>query len=198
MLIVVRHGSTKMNGDGEKMRGWLPLPLSNEGKNEIENTASVLDRMKVGNLVSKAYTSDLPRAIETSKIISPVVDDKKFERTNKLRDWNVGDYTGKSVKANLNEIHHYLEEPDKVIPGGESYNQFYDRVAPFVKSLVEDDDTHIAVTHNRILTLIDALAKNKGTSPDLKTLKEKGPVSPGGIVMIDPDWNVVDKIDVNG
>jgi broad specificity phosphatase PhoE len=187
-----------MNGDGEKMRGWLPLPLSNEGKNEIENTASVLDRMKVGNLVSKAYTSDLPRAIETSKIISPVVDDKKFERTNKLRDWNVGDYTGKSVKANLNEIHHYLEEPDKVIPGGESYNQFYDRVAPFVKSLVEDDDTHIAVTHNRILTLIDALAKNKGTSPDLKTLKEKGPVSPGGIVMIDPDWNVVDKIDVNG
>ena len=186
-----------MNGDGEKMRGWLPLPLSEDGRKEVKNTAQVLKTMDLKDLISKAYTSDLPRTIETSKIIAPSVGEPSFERTNKLRDWNVGDYTGKSVMANLDAIHGYLENPKKVIPGGESFDQFRQRVEPFIKRLVESDDTHLAVTHNRILTLISALAKNNGEHPALSVLKERGPVEPGGILMVDPDWNI-DKFDVNG
>lgn len=198
MLIVVRHGSTKMNGnggEGERMRGWLKLPLSSDGRDEVERTAKKLKGLNLKGTIDSAFTSDLPRAVETAKTIEPAVG-TKITPTNKLRDWNIGDYTGKSVEDNLDDIHSYMKNPDSQVPGGESFDDFTSRTVPFIKGLVEDEGTHLAVTHNRITTLISALAKNKGDSPDERTLMSKGPVDPAGIMFVDSDWNILNKINV--
>lgn len=188
MLLVVRHGSTHMNGEDEKMRGWLPIPLSKQGMMEVMHTAETIKNFNLDG-IDKIYTSDLPRAVQTAQEIASELN-KEIEPNESLRDWNVGKYTGKSVKQNLDEIHHYIDNPNESIPGGESYKEFFNRCYPFLSNLVKSDKLSLVITHNRVVTLIAALAADSGKHPDKAILKKKGPVEPAGIMTVDPDWSV--------
>lgn len=189
MLIVIRHGSTKLNGESgdDKMRGWLDIPLSNEGKKEAFDTAERLKQLPIRS--NNLYSSPLKRALQTATPISSETGSTIIP-TNSLKDWNIGEFEGKNVKDVLPLVHHFLDNPSLTVPNGESYSSFYDRVQPFLKNLVESDQPHIAVTHNRITTLLKALSKTTGKYPDLNTLKRKGPIDPGGIMAIHPDWSI--------
>lgn len=194
MLIAVRHGSTKFNENGkEKLRGWLPLPLDEKGMEQACKTAKYLKDL---NLVEgPIHTSDLPRAIQTAHEIANETN-TEIEPTEHLKDWNTGELTGKDVVETLPTIHQYMDNPQKVIPGGESYETYFNRVYPYIKKLTEDARSHTVVTHNRIMTLIHAMSKSKGEIPRTQDLKVKGPVEPGGIMIVNPDWSTVytDKI----
>jgi broad specificity phosphatase PhoE len=194
VLVVVRHGSTKLNGPGgdDKFRGWKDIPLSPHGRNEAMNTA---DKLKQFNIpIENHFTSPLKRAVQTSDEISNELG-SKFEKNDGLKDWHIGEFEGKSVSSNLQAIHHYIDNPDERVPGGESYNQFLGRVVPFLKDLVENGRNDMAVTHNRLTTLLHAMAESKGQGISKKILKQKGPIEPGGIMMIHPDWStqILDK-----
>jgi broad specificity phosphatase PhoE len=188
MLIAVRHGSTSFNGEGEKLRGWLDLPLSSRGEKEACCSADKLKDILKNTDINNFHSSDLLRARQTAAEIKARIN-KDYKITSKLRDWNIGEFSGKLVEDNIKKLHYFLDNPDETVNKGESYNDFYDRVLPFLTKLVESNNTNLAVTHNRLTTLLQALSKNDGESPDLKILKSKGPIDPGGILAVYPDWS---------
>ena len=188
MLVAIRHGKTSFNNSGaEKLRGWLPIPLDAKGMEEACKTAEYLKSLNLLNGSKVIFTSDLPRAVQTAQEIASVLG-LTVEPCEELRDWNVGDYAGADVKKTLDEIHGYIDNCTKKTPNGESYKQYYARTYPILKKLVESEDTHGIVTHNRTMTLLDALTKSKGKTPNKFDLKVRGPVGPGGILLVEPNW----------
>jgi broad specificity phosphatase PhoE len=188
MLIAIRHGHTTLNEDGsERLRGWLPVPLTLEGMKASRETAESLSALED---VYSLYTSDLVRAVQAAEEVAQVLS-IELEPREELRDWNYGDLSGKLVdNATINALHDYMEHPNKVPKNGSSFQEFLDRTIPFLTELVESEEICIAVTHNRVLTLLNALCKTKGDYPHMDTLKKKGPIDPSGIMIVNRDWKI--------
>lgn len=154
-LVVFRHGSTALNNESdERFRGWADVPLSEEGKAEALESAKKLKGKGVAGIV----TSDLQRTVQTAKIIAKELDIPILEETDGFRPWHLGVMTGQPVKPNLPALHAYIKNPDEVVPDGESFNQFKDRM---VKKIVQiqkkyPKDKILIVTHHRGERLIDA------------------------------------------
>lgn len=190
VLIAIRHGHTAYNEDGkEKLRGWLPVPLDNNGMLQSMRTAARLKNLSLDG-IKTVHTSDLPRAVQTAQEIASTLG-LTVEPHPELKDWNVGKFTGTDVNDSLDGVHHYIDHPNEIVPKGESYKDFYSRAVPFLKKLVESDDMNMAVTHNRVMTLLNALSQNNGKVPNSSALKKKGPVEPGGILIVNPDWSSI-------
>ena len=66
MLIVVRHGATSFNDNasGERIRGWLPIPLTLKGMKEAHETAEALSQVEG---VKHLYCSDMVRTLLCSR-----------------------------------------------------------------------------------------------------------------------------------
>lgn len=180
MLLAVRHARTSFNEDGhEKLRGWLPIPLSPEGIQESHQTAQFLARLKLP--IQSFQTSPLKRALQTAAIVGQALGHPP-QPTDALKDWNVGVLAGKSVMDTLPIVHKYLTHPDIVPPQGEAYQTFRQRVEPLLVQLIADAGTHLVVSHNRVMTLLSAIAHQND-----KLLLQRGPVEPGGVVVVKPD-----------
>lgn len=188
MLTVVRHGRTSYNEDGrERLRGWLDIPLDHRGEEESDEVAGKLKNLGVQ---AQSYsTSPLRRAVQTAGKIEDELG-VEFQPSENLKDWNIGDYAGQEVSHTLSTLHSFIDKPYKPTPNGESYGSFVDRVQPFVKQLVESPDNHLVVTHNRVTTLIKALASSKGRTVNMADIKKKGPIEPAGIMVVKPDWSI--------
>jgi broad specificity phosphatase PhoE len=196
MLVMVRHGHTGFNKtSGEKIRGWLPIALNRVGMEDAIRVADCVKNLKLDG-IDCVYTSDLPRAVQTAQEIASTLG-IEIEPIKDLRDWNVGKFTGTNVSDSLTAIQGYMKNFNKPIPSGESYKEFYNRAIGFLKKNVEKNSTTLAVSHNRILTLLNALCVNDGKYPDNTILKNKGPVNPGGILIVHPDWSTT-KINDKG
>jgi broad specificity phosphatase PhoE len=193
MLILVRHGITAYNdnsGTGqhnaEKFRGWLPIPQTLEGMKASRETAEALGLVED---VTALYASDVVRAVQSAEEIAQVLS-LEIQPKEELRDWNLGIYVGQKVNDVLDEVLAHIDNPNKVVKGGESYQTFLDRAVPFIKELVESSDLCIAVSHARICGLVKALSINKGKHPDTATLKKKSPIGPSGVMMVDKNWAI--------
>jgi len=185
MLVAVRHGETSLNaGNQERMRGWLPVPLDIKGMRQAEQAAKHLQEFKN---VTSIYASDLVRTIQTAHEIARLRH-MVMEPVEELRDWNTGKYAGEPVKDVLHIIRSYMDVPTRKIPEGESFQEFLDRAIPFLKAKVEGKETVIAVTHNRVITLLVGLLSSKGRKPDMGILKKEGPIQAGEIMVIHSDW----------
>lgn len=188
MLILVRHGHTAFNEDGsERLRGWLPVPLTMEGIMASVETAEELATL--GDAIDSLYCSDLVRCVQTAQEIAHSIG-QPLQPKEELRDWHIGDLAGEDVESALSVIHKHMDEPSKVLPSGESFKFFLERCIPYLDKLVRSNKVNIAVSHNRVLTLAKALSLNDGDYPDMPTLKKKGPVDPAGFLVINPDWSI--------
>ncbi len=193
MLIAIRHGETELNGVGnggngaERTRGWLPVTLTLQGMQDMIETAENLSDVEG---VTALHSSDLVRGVQSAEEVAHALNMTLNVRED-LRDWNIGEFAGQEVKKILKDLHAFMDEPLKQVPGGESYQSFLNRAVPFITQLVEDEDLQIIVTHNRLLTLIDALTRNKGKYPSTSVLKDKGPVKPSGLIIVDSSWKIV-------
>lgn len=173
---------------GERSRGWLPIGLSHQGMNEMADTADVLSGIEG---VDGLHCSDLPRAVQSAHEVGRTLG-MEIQPTPELRDWNVGDLAGQPISQILPLTHHLIDNPDTPAPGGESYNQFVDRAVPFLDKLINSPERHIAVTHNRVMTLLQSMIQTGGSHPDPNVLKGKGPVEPSGVMVVGPGWEHLD------
>jgi probable phosphoglycerate mutase len=151
-LILVRHGKTKLNSldSAERLRGWMDVPLDEQGLREAEETAQRLAQYPVGHI----YSSDLYRARQTADAVvkatlAPIV------HTSGLRPWNVGTLAGQRVKDILPILKQLEVDPSLPAPGGESFLQFCDRYLRKLEELLDLADRSevciVAVTHVRNL-----------------------------------------------
>jgi probable phosphoglycerate mutase len=157
-LILVRHGKTVLNShdDGERLRGWMDVPLDEQGLREAEETAQRLAEYAVAHI----HSSDLHRARQTAEAVeratmAPVV------HTSDLRPWNVGTLAGQRVKDILPILRQLERDPSLRAPGGESFFNFCARYSRKLEELIEiaaGSENHIiAVTHVRNLLAARAL-----------------------------------------
>ena len=162
---VLRHGCTKAN-DEDEYRGWGTYPLDADGKAEALEAAKFL---RDKGLI-KIVTSSLVRHQQTARIIANELD-IPVETDENFRTLNVGDFTGKKRKVYGEKLQEYLDDPSKVIPGGESVDTFIKRNAgAFDKVRADSQRTLVVTSRSNIFGLI-----GKSTDAEVKI------ANPGGV-----------------
>ncbi len=173
-FIIIRHGATKNNEDGLN-RGMLNLELSPEGRKEAEHISSRVAKKEPTGII----VSPLLRAQQTAKIISKETGIPVLETNKALLPWAIGEFQGKSIKDTLPELHRYMDNPDKAIPGGgESFNQFKERTLTGLKDIEKryPNEKLALISHHRVERLIEACANeiNGHGNFAIETQKEAG------------------------
>ena len=107
--------------------GWADYPLSEKGKEQAEKAAQWLSFDRIGRVVS----SDVPRTMQTAQYLMDTgcVECPFMSCEPNLRPWFVAGFTGKEkTPERVAEFKKYVDDPDLVIPNGESRNQLKERV----------------------------------------------------------------------
>ncbi len=155
---LIRHGMTVFNSDDpvrDRIRGWSNLELSELGQKEAVRLADIV---KV-HVLRTLLTSDLPRARQTAHVIAgrnnlPMIVTADF------RPWHTGDFVGKSASEVVPLLARYAQqEPNRPVPGGESFDRFRLRFFSGLVVALRDHDNIGIVTHHRNERLLKAWLK---------------------------------------
>lgn len=180
-LYLVRHGNTDLNNpSSEAIRGWSDIPINADGREVAEQAAKELLHAGITHIVA----SDLQRTMLTAQIIADRLS-VRVVPSNSLRPWNLGQFNGKPVKDIIADLNHYQEFPDLVVPGGESYNDFYQRWSMGLRQMLNWSLKHpgspvLAVTHSRNLLSLPSIIE--GTP--VGAVPVKGGPAPGCITKL--------------
>lgn len=133
-IFLIRHGETRWNRT-RRIQGNLGVPLSPQGKKQVHRLALRLAREGVDVL----YSSDLPRAMETARILEKVLG-VRAEPCPLAREQDFGLWQGlgrEEVQSKYREvIEAYARDPVGTrVPGGESFADVMRRAAEMVTTL---------------------------------------------------------------
>lgn len=145
-IILERHGQSIGNRDGIYL-GHTDLGLSEKGKKQAEMTAEHLK----GENITKVYSSDLRRAMETA-LPHCFIHGVELETSAELREMHVGDWEGGDVKE-LNKLTEFTINRtyrDFVYPNGEAVKDAADRMNRELIRLAKlnPDTTILVVSHS--------------------------------------------------
>jgi alpha-ribazole phosphatase len=179
-VVLVRHGATELNQE-DRVRSIADVDLSEEGRQQVISTARLL-RGGLNQFV-RVYTSDLSRCEQTAEILAnqlflPV------EQARTLRDWDMGELIGLPTDEVREEIHNYIENPRKRVPGGEPYAEFEERLRDGLRLLLAVATRQgpvIGVTHSKCIELIRAWIMRERIT---EMLADPETPPPGGFVAV--------------
>jgi broad specificity phosphatase PhoE len=153
-LLLVRHGQSTWNHE-HRIQGQLDPPLSDEGRRQ----AARLGRRLAGRKFSGFYSSDLNRALETSRVIGEAVGIEPTPMAG-LREIYLGEWEGlltEELAARYPKAWAgWIEEPDwDLVPGGEGSARFEARVKIALDSLFDrhQEGDVLAVTHGGVIQI---------------------------------------------
>ncbi len=147
------HGTTVYNEQGIAS-GQADIPLSAQG---IED-ALKLGRMTQDLTFDAVFTSDLPRAVQTTELAFgdryPIIHEPR------LREVNDGNITGTLIKEMPKPAIAYIDEP---YPNGESYKDVERRIASLLAELKKNyDGKHVAfMSHQAPQLALEVLLNGK-------------------------------------
>jgi broad specificity phosphatase PhoE len=139
-LILVRHGESTWNAE-ERLQGQLDPPLSERGREQSRALAPMLGGVPDDRVVC----SDLGRARETAELLG--LRPARFDR--RWREIDVGEWGGEvaaEIDAQGTELTNWRGGPRKA-PSGESWDDFFARVAGAVDELVAAGGPWLVVCH---------------------------------------------------
>lgn len=190
-LLLVRHAST-LRPDTPRMSGWTDLPLTDEGRRQVEALASWM--LKEAPL-DRVYSSPLQRARETAQALrSRVAVDIVYD--DALREIHCGEVDGRPIReveaerpelwaANLAQ-----NDDDFRWPGGESYREFRERCVRAVRRIAASGGSRIAlVTHSGFINQVVGSLSGIGLSP-----ARWEPFRPGNASITEIDWSGDDGV----
>ena len=163
-LILIRHGQSEAN-EQNRFAGQTDVPLTDLGRAQAESAARYL---VAHEKIDKIYSSDLRRAHNTALPTSvltgvPIIDAKE------LREICAGIWEGRL--ANEIEVE-YAEEfrtwrkdsANARLPGGESVQEVYERVVPYVKRIARENDglTLLIASHASPVRAVDCNSRGWG------------------------------------
>ena len=125
-LLAIRHGETELNV-AKRYQGHSDSPLTENGRKQVSALGRRMEKMNFDTLIS----SDLGRTQETAAIIAEHTG-HAIKTDARLRERNYGVLEGltlSEIKAGHSEVLERLDanDPDYVIPEGESLRQHYQR-----------------------------------------------------------------------
>lgn len=138
MLYIMRHGKTEWN-EIHKLQGRTDIPLNNEGREMARRAAAECADVHF----DICYCSPLVRALETAEILLenrnvPIITDER------LVEMCFGTYEGSRnyFQASDSPLSALFNEPEKYIepvPGGESFEELFNRTGGFLKEVIEPE-----------------------------------------------------------
>ena len=151
-LLMVRHGDTELNS-AERYWGQSDVKLSAAGLRQAEKLRDHLVTEKIGAI----YASNLRRASVTAETIASK-HQLKVITCAELCEVNFGELEG----LTFDEISQLYPEvtrlwversPELQFPGGESFDEFNERVSKFLGRLEKhaDEETILIVAHSGVL-----------------------------------------------
>jgi probable phosphoglycerate mutase len=151
-LLIIRHGETVWNAE-HRFQGHGDSPLTETGRNQVAALGRRLEAFNFDALIS----SDLGRTRETASIITGITG-HTVEFDNCLRERNFGVLEGLTMPQ-IREKHSGVydqfnaDDPDYIIPGGESHRQHYQRNVAFFEELLTGKmgSNVAAVAHGGVL-----------------------------------------------
>ena len=154
-LLIIRHGETVWNAE-RRFQGHGDSPLTETGRSQVAALGRRMEAFNFDALIS----SDLGRTRETSSIIAGFTD-HAVQLDSRLRERNYGVLEGLTepeIRAKHCEVYDQFntDNPDYILPGGESHRQHYQRnVAFFEELLTGKMGTKVAVVaHGGVLDSI--------------------------------------------
>ena len=123
-IYLARHGETDWNAK-RRLQGGSDIPLNSKGR---QQAAKLAEQLK-GIHLDAVYSSTLGRSIETAKIAGG---DAPLKSLAGLNERHHGKFEGKMMDgtdpATEREYRQRRGDPNDELDGGESLNQFYERV----------------------------------------------------------------------
>jgi probable phosphoglycerate mutase len=154
-LLAIRHGETVWNSE-QRFQGHGDSPLTECGRNQVVALGRRMEEIKFDTLIS----SDLGRTQETAAIIADFTG-HAVELDSRLRERNYGVLEGLAIheiKAKHSKVLNQLktDDPDFIVPGGESHRQHYQRNVAFIEELLakKSGSTVAVVAHGGVLDSI--------------------------------------------
>lgn len=157
ICFLIRHGK-----DDDSVRGgWSDSLLTAEGVKQVERLSA---EIRSANLdISMIYSSDLPRAMQTSEILSSALS-VPITKMPEFREANNGVLAGMNnqiAEKQYPGMYWSALDWDQSYPDGESPHQFYLRVAngwrSFRNTVQCSDHNVILVTHGGVINVIQCI-----------------------------------------
>ena len=151
-ILAIRHGETVWNVE-ERFQGHEDSPLTKKGRLQVD----ALGRRLHGTAFDTLISSDLGRARETAAIIAGYTE-HTVATDHRLRERHYGVLEGLSVPE-IKAAHDGVlaqfnaDDPDYVIPGGESHRMHYARNVAWIEDLLANrpGTTVAIVVHGGVL-----------------------------------------------
>ena len=161
---LVRHGETDWNAE-RRLQGHIDIDLNGRGLAQAEQMARALK--KINLQFDVLYTSDLQRAAKTANAIEQLfgVSAIAYEA---LRERHLGALQGLTTdEAPQREpdlwVSHLSRDIDQELRGGESIQQFADRIKTALEQIREQyrGKTILLVSHGGALDMMYRIASNQ-------------------------------------
>ena len=154
-IIAIRHGETAWNVD-TRIQGQLDIGLNATGRWQAQRAASAL----AGETIAAVYSSDLLRAWDTAISVANAVAQNVITNEG-LRERGFGVFEGKTF-AEIGEkwpaqaLAWRRREPTFAPEGGESLEQFRDRILNVVDTLASPHLGHqiVVVAHGGVMDVL--------------------------------------------
>lgn len=157
-IFLIRHGQTDYNKNS-KLQGRIDIELNRTGLNQSE----ILGKRLSTYGLTKIYTSDLKRAVQTAKVIEKHTGADVCS-TPLLREIDMGDWQGLNwdqIKQNYPKYYADWSQytTDMPYPGGECGKSVIKRFQTLISQIeLSDYDNLVMVTHSGLIkTVVSSL-----------------------------------------
>jgi alpha-ribazole phosphatase len=160
-LYLLRHGQIQGH-DRKRFIGQTDIPLDKTGQDQALFWKKSFAHIQF----EKIYTSSLLRCQNTADLICP---GKKIQVDIRLNEINLGTWDGKPFDHIQKTYPDLFEKRGKEIesfrpPGGESFNDLYNRVSPFFEAINQDlKKPCLVITHSGVIRVM--VCKYLGMDP---------------------------------
>lgn len=172
--IVMRHGEAE-NNTKHLINNWpepVKLPLTPKGKKQVEASARKLKKENI-DLV---FASDLTRTKQTAEIVCDILGLSKIRFDQRLREFDMGDFNGKTYEAYKSYYASRAEKFEKRTPNGENFTDLRTRLYRFISEMEKKykNRTILIVTHDAPVYLLHSILKGWSTKDALDEKNKRG------------------------
>ena len=146
-LYVMRHGAVSYFGPDGRPVPPDDVSLNEEGRAQAHAAAEALEEA----VFDRVLASDLPRAVETARIVAPESTVEEWPELREIRGGRLGAIPEAELERAFVHAFRGVVPDESRFLGGESIGELWDRVLPALDRLLADEwDTALAVLHGGV------------------------------------------------
>ena len=185
MVYLMRHGQD----DETYVGGWSDVSLVEEGREQVKESALwIKDNLRI----KRIECSDVKRAIETTKIVSDILD-IPYSLNSNLREQNKGLLNGVEKEIAYTKYPGFTDKEitvDTVFPEGESLRNLYERIKVYLNKILEMEDDTLLITHRGVINMIYFILNDK----ELDMNKKQFGVDVASVHELNKDKKTIKKV----